>query len=188
MNPTREELAPIVETLHNAYRHYVTTVSLPQWAVSPETAALIEWACIRNDPVTVCDLGSGFTSYVLRRYAEGRGVAVTSVDHDGDWLARTEAFLYEHDLPTTDCVLWRDWLDRDDLYDLIVVDMAIGDLRNDAIKRAPLRLNRGGLIIFDDAQSEHQPNMSTAASDHDLRFNILCQFTDGYKRYPAVAW
>jgi predicted O-methyltransferase YrrM len=189
VTPTLEDLRPLTKALAPDLAVYRDTVSDAAWAISLETAALIEWACDRNDPVTVCDLGSGFTSYVLRKYAVGRGVVCMSVDTSPKWIAKTETFLKSHDLDTTNVIFWDKWRVRSDLYDLIVVDLEYGELRNDAIRSAPSRLNPGGVVIFDDSQnSDHLAAMLQAASDHGLTLDVLGNLEDDLGRFPAVAW
>jgi hypothetical protein len=53
----------------------------------------------------VLALGSGFSSYVLRRYAaqDNRGV-VTSVDDSAEWLSVTKNFLLDHGLSTENLI------------------------------------------------------------------------------------
>jgi predicted O-methyltransferase YrrM len=189
VNPTLEELRPLTKAIKPDLQLYRDTVSEAAWAVSLETAALIEWVCDRNDPVTICDLGSGFTSWVLRKYAMGRGCVCVSVDTSPKWIAKSETFLKSHGLDATGFTSWDKWRVRSDLYDLIVVDLEHGELRNDAIKAAPLRLTPGGVVIFDDAQSpDHLDAMTTAASDNGLRLQVLGHLVDDLGRFPAVAW
>ena len=78
-----------------AYIEYVFTVSAPEHAISLPLASFVLTVCEAVDPVSAADLGSGFSSFVLRRFASERpaGLRVVSVDDDPDWLAKTAAFL-----------------------------------------------------------------------------------------------
>lgn len=78
-----------------AYIDYVFTVSNAVHAISLPLAAFVGSMCDVGSPKAVIDLGSGFSSYVLRRYAakQPAHVHVTTADDDPSWLEKTRAFL-----------------------------------------------------------------------------------------------
>ena len=67
--PKLADIAPEVERaadgLRDEYERYTSTVSIPEAAVSLETAALLVVLCRRLNVRTALDLGSGFSSWVL---------------------------------------------------------------------------------------------------------------------------
>lgn len=179
------EIAPFRAQLADAYHEYVSTVSSPGMAVSHETAAVLAWFCHDRNPSRVCDLGSGFSSYVLRRVCAD----VTSVDTDPAWLEATRQFLDRWAMDTTRIVGWDDWLGGTDLYDLMFHDLAQGDLREQAMWLAVERLAPGGLIVFDDAHHHtHRETMEAVIATHHLTFLDLRDVTlDGIGRYAIAA-
>jgi len=60
-------------TLHPLYQEYVTTVSNRTMAVSFELAVFLTVLSTLSQPKRVADLGSGFISLVLRKFAIGAG-------------------------------------------------------------------------------------------------------------------
>lgn len=182
---THDDIEPFGALIHAAYIDYTTTVSEPAWAVSHETASLLAWLCAIRQPDRVCDLGSGFSSYTLRRSC----LDVTSVDTDPEWLARTYRFLDQWGLPTNQLMLWPDWSTGTDTYDLVFVDIAQGDLREEAMRPAVERLNRGGIVVFDDAQHDsHNHAMRQTITDHGLDLIDVRHLTlDGIGRYALAA-
>lgn len=97
-----------------AYSDYYVTVS-PQ-PINLPSARFIFWEAL--DAVeSACDLGSGFSSALLRFYAERvRPIDVFSVDDKPEWLERTRQFLLKVGL--------RD--ERLLLLDEVVADRALG--------------------------------------------------------------
>src|SRR5262245_35480678 len=82
------------ERLHNIisphYEYYIKEVSTSKMAVSLNTAIILYMFCEALVPKQIIDLGSGFSSFVLRSYASQSGnCMVYSVDDNQDWLDRT---------------------------------------------------------------------------------------------------
>jgi hypothetical protein len=102
-----EAFASSWEPLAAPYQEYVETVSNPAMALSPHTAALLYALCTLLVPKRALDLGSGFSSFVLRRYARDTAGSciVHSVDDDAQWMDQTRAFLSAHELPAGDADL-----------------------------------------------------------------------------------
>ena len=71
----------------------------------PSTAVFLRVLCREIGPAAVLDLGSGFSSFVLRSYDDGGGARVTSVDDSETWLARTAQFLESRGVPTDQLLL-----------------------------------------------------------------------------------
>ncbi len=143
-NAAREELT-------EQHQRYVTEVSAPKHAVSLELASFLLAFCRERNPAEVLDLGSGFSSYVLRLYAAGSGVAVTSVDTDASWLDRSRSFC--EGLPEGRFMTWRDfgsWFPEQGSYDVVLHDM--GDMieRVTTLPQALMLTRHGGYAVLDD--------------------------------------
>lgn len=182
--PTRADLAPIHQALIPPYIDYCRTVSRRSMAISIETATYLAWVCFTRDPMRTCDLGSGFTSFVLRSFP----ASVVSVDDDAEWLERTREFLDRNNMGSNGLVGWEQWLTEDDTYDVIVHDFARGDLRNSSMWEAAERLNPAGVLIFDDAQHEgHCAEMHKVADHYGFEpVDIRALTIDMVKRYALA--
>jgi predicted O-methyltransferase YrrM len=184
VNPYRQALLP-------AYVDYCQTVSPRHMAMSIESCTYLWWLCDRAKAATVCDLGSGFTSYTLRAYAAlaDHPVTVTTVDDSPEWLDRTREFLSAASLPTDSLVEWDTWSEDPGTYDVIVHDLAHGDLRNLSMWVAAGALTEGGMILFDDAQNaSHVAEMFKVAEANGLKMADIRQWTsDEVGRFSLLA-
>ncbi len=176
--------------LAEAYVEYAATVS-PDWmAMSYAAALFLDRLCVDNEPEMVADFGSGFSSYVLRRYAKNTGTQVISVDTDTGWLDATRHFLGDRDVSTEGLITWDEWLDTRDSYPLFDVafhDMASGDLREQAMTPIADRMRVGGVLVFDDAQHEsHMQAMSAVAAAHGWVLACVPETQDGNGRFDAM--
>lgn len=171
-----------------AWRRYVETVSAPAAAISRQLAALFDHLIDTTRPAVVWDLGSGFSSFVARRYP-GR---VLSVDDDESWLARTRGFLVASDLRTDDLLTWDDFRDRAARGALPVPDLVLHDLGAPATRARTLpqvldRCADHTLVLVDDV---HKPAVRVAvlAALEDRRLactDLSSQTLDDFGRY---AW
>lgn len=191
LQPHPEALYPHREKLRDVHHDYCRRISGFDHGITLETAAYIDWVCHNTHLRSVADLGSGFTSYVLRRYADEAAlhVEVASVDSDVVWLNRTEKFLAEHGLSTDRLLIGETWLREAPSCDLIVHDYAGGAVREFWMGLAATGLESGGVLIFDDAHhAEHHRQMNKVCREHDLAMLDIFDLTvseDG--RFAAVA-
>jgi predicted O-methyltransferase YrrM len=154
-------------------------------AASLETTAVLLALCRAERVTSAIDLGSGFSSYVLRRWAREADCVVFSVDDDPVWLTRTKEFLDGHDLPGGDLCLWPALPNR--TFELVFHDLANGARREEAMATALQASSR--LVIFDDAQHRgHRAAMKTACAGAGARLYSLRALTvDWMKRYSMLA-
>lgn len=169
------------------HKKYTEDTSSPVAAISLELAAFLHFVCMKTQPKVILDLGSGFSSYVLRRYQQGQGVEVYSVDDDQLWLKRTKAFLESHNLSTANLYLWEELLRSGVRFeaDLILHDLGNSGTRVDAFRQLRRFVGPNARIILDDV---HKRNIREAATswirEHDFRYVDLASYTkDGYGRF-----
>lgn len=177
-DPDPRALFEIRAALIPAYVDYCRTVSRRSMAVSLET---------NRQARTVADFGSGWSSYVLRRYARTfGGVTVVSVDDDPAWLHRTEQFLVKRWCDTDNLVLWGEYAATG--FDVVLHDFSSGELRESSMPVAAEALNEGGLIMFDDAQHEgHRAAMEAVCDAYELEMVDVRRWTeDAVNRYALV--
>jgi predicted O-methyltransferase YrrM len=135
-----------------SYIDYIFTVSSGEHAISLPLAAFLLTACEALHPHAVLDLGSGFSSYVLRRYAADStpNVRAVSVDDDRAWLEKTAAFLETAELPRDELVHWSDFGGAEGLFDLVFYDLGTWSLRLEALSVALQAGAPGALVVLDD--------------------------------------
>lgn len=164
------EFENIRNGLFPAYASYCKDVSPRAHALALETCTFAYWLCSTRYAKTPADFGSGFSSYVLRRYAKsvrgaGTQTQVTSVDTDQGWLDKTGEFLRRYRYPVSGLMMWDEWLAGDSQHDLIVYDMANGDTREAGMPIVVERLESGGMILFDDAHHTSHCAAMVATAD-----------------------
>ena len=187
--PSRATIKPYFDALVPAYRTYCTTVSVRSMALAIETCAYVSWLCDATKPANVCDLGSGFSSYVLRRYADqaDHPVNVVSVDDDDGWLDKTATFCDQNVETLGEFLSGVEWLELDG-FDVVVHDYAAGPLREEYADLAATRLSGTGAVVFDDAQNPgHHHRFAEVCERHGLTLlDIYHQTVDEIGRYAAI--
>jgi SAM-dependent methyltransferase len=175
--------------LRAPYQKYTQTISSPVMALSLELAGTLDALCALLRPCHIADLGSGFSSYVLRRYAAGARADVVSVDADTKWLSRTRDFLQCEGLSPHELVEWSAFTNaRYAAFDLVVDDLGHIQRRIDTIPRVLELLRPAGFIVFDDF---HKPNVRTAilqacrAGGHRV-FSLRRTTLDRFGRYACL--
>ena len=146
-------LPGVANDLQASYLEYTSTVSSPGVAISSQLAGFLLVSCRLLRPARILDTGSGYSSYVLRRYAAETGgeTHVTSVDDDAEWLAATRAFLASKELDDDDLLSWDDFSKKSATgYDLIVHDMGHMNTRARTLAQAMRLVRPSGILILDD--------------------------------------
>lgn len=147
------ERAPaLAKRFENDYLDYLTRVGHPNHAASLELIATLWLLAEDSGARRIIDLGSGFTSFILRTYAaEHPGVEVWSVDDSAEWLERTRGWLGEKGVSTAHLYTWDNLMTqgRHD-FDLVLHDMGMMDTRARCLTDAVGLAREGGLVILDD--------------------------------------
>ena len=146
------DLARYRRELEPMYRDYLG-VSSEEMAISLQTAAFLAALCEHLTPDSIIDLGSGFSSAVVRRFAAtcAGDVPVVSVDDSPEWLEATARFLRAHQLPDNDLVTWAEVLASPPTpAQLVVHDLGPMALRAQALGDVSRLTAPGGITVFDD--------------------------------------
>ena len=183
--PSPLDLERATADLSCAYEAYVSEVSTPGMAASLETSALLLALCRKVRVSSAMDLGSGFSSYVLRHWATEADCRVFSVDDEPAWLARTRQFLVANGLAPGQLCLWPQLPNQ--RFDLVFHDFANGTRREATMPRALQAARR--FLVLDDAQHRgHRAAMAAACSDAGAHLYSLRTVTlDSMKRYAMLA-
>jgi predicted O-methyltransferase YrrM len=189
------ELEAAQSHLSPAYQPYVRGVSSAAMAASLRTAGVLLCLCRRLRARRALDLGSGFSSYVLRTWMAESGAPgqVLSVDDSTEWLERTGLFLASQPRPATGLLDWerfRQEVSRLEPFDVVFHDLAGGQLREEAMPIAFGCVKRpSGVILLDDAHhAGHRQAMRRLARANGFNLFSLRRVTlDASRRFAMLA-
>lgn len=179
------------QPLRPAYERYVKDISHADMAVSWETACFLYEVASINKSLNILDLGSGFSSYVLRSYVANMNseARVTSVDDNESWLEKTKSFMESSKLSVERILTWTDFQKNNKgRYDLIFHDLGGMKTRAGSIAFVLTLLTSSGVAVLDDM---NEPTYSKAAKsaikDAGLSYYSARKFTvDGIGRFSGV--
>jgi predicted O-methyltransferase YrrM len=186
-----EEIGRVRVELDDAYHEYIRHVSAAEHALSLETSALLLALCRLARPLRTLDLGSGFSSYVLRVYASAtNGVEVVSVDDAVSWLMRTRAFLESAGLREGHLLTWDAFsTTTHGRFDLVLHDLGDFATRRRSLPVALDAVRPGGLIVVDDADRAVYSSFVRQALE-ERRFELFDMSgwtVDAIRRFSWVA-
>ena len=144
--------------LEEMYDYYRKNVSGGNYPISLPLARYLNDLCWKIKPTKILDRGTGFSSYVFRKYAleSWRWPKVFSVDSNEGWLNKTVDFLRYCELKTEHLYLWSyfktlpayEWK-----FDIILEDYTILT-RVKSLHIMVNMLDKNGYLILDDADHE----------------------------------
>jgi len=146
----------IAEEFSAPYEAYLRNISTDRMTISLELATFLSFICALTRPRRVLDLGSGFSSYVFRKYQaeEGGPIEVLSIDHSPHWLEKTRAFLAEQGLSTGQMETLATFKATTPLpFDVLFYDL--GAERRKLLSRVISLRHSTGLVVLDDFQIIH---------------------------------
>jgi len=147
-----ENLSAARALLSKQHEHYTRSVSSKGMALSLETAALVWTLCNNRYPQTIVDLGSGFSSYVIRSWAKtfGQRPVIWSVDDDPTWLTRSAQYCKEQDVDVSNFTTWDVFMHTQLKFDIILYDLGRMQVRFENICRALDLCSSNGIVVIDD--------------------------------------
>jgi len=181
------------ETTNNLkpyYEQYISKTSTADMACSLETGVFLKVFCEVLKPKCILDLGSGFSSFVLRSYAASRNdIIVCSVDDSSEWLEHARAYLMLHNLSTERLILWSQFKQcSSSRFDFIFHDLGDMDLRKISLHLV-LKIGEGdGVILLDDMHMISYPEyVHNCLNRYSCRFFDLQSYTrDKFGRYCGL--
>lgn len=176
--------AVLAETRHR----YVSTISTDAMALSLETAALLKVLAETVHVGCAADLGSGYSSFVLRDSLP-TGSSCRSVDDSEHWLSQTGAYLIEMGLGSENLVTWAEFSATHEKYDLVFHDLgSTHSLRQDALPVVMDSVAKGGWLILDDVHNTRYRKAVKAAISTDFElFRLAWETMDTHGRYAWLA-
>lgn len=149
---------PLSRRFQGDHLYYITEIGHPVHAASMELVVMLTVLCEELRPARVVDLGSGFSSYALRRWAADAGEPgpeTWSVDDSAEWLERTVQFLESRGMPTERVLTWHDFRQSEHgAFDLVLHDMGTMEFRAETLREVLDLARPGGLVVLDDV---HKP-------------------------------
>jgi predicted O-methyltransferase YrrM len=185
--PRRDDITPH----HSAY---TTSVSNDVHAASVEIAAFLQVFCEIGQPSKVADLGSGFSSFILRRHAAAADPSpeVYSVDNHEGWLGKTREYLASKGVSTDNVMIWDDFIAAAEpgSFDMVFHDMGFMDFREQTLEPVLGLTRPGGHIILDDVHKlPYRRFVHQMLSDKGLEFLSLKKITcDSRARYSYLVF
>jgi predicted O-methyltransferase YrrM len=159
--------------MQDLYAQYIKTIS--PMAPSMQTLRLLINLCVPGD--RVLDLGSGFSSFVLRHYAESMSLEVWSVDDSTQWLDKTYEYCKQSGIPDSvnrNFMVWDAFVEMQSTanpFDVVFIDIGRTRKRPEYYQTI-LRdcCDARSLVLFDDM---HKPILKRAAEKELRRYNYL---------------
>jgi predicted O-methyltransferase YrrM len=192
LNDYARSAARIRQRLAAEYQDYTSTVSPGTIAISLELAIFLTALCELSRPRAILDLGSGFSSYVFRRYARESGVSppplVYSIDDSEPWLNQTRRFLQRRDLDPGNLYTWSEFVAREKpAFDLVLQDLGDLGTRLRVLNAVLESCAAGGMMVIDDM---HVPGYRRAVLEELNRRGLshfsLRSFTRKRMRYSYL--
>lgn len=187
-NSTNKEIR---ESLREAYEIYISVVSERDMAISIETAVLATVLCKVFKPKRALDLGSGFSSYTLRKYKadEDEDLEVVSVDTDTQWLEKSRQFCVDQGLDGSKFLDWDTLHDNGGTFDLVLFDIDHPPARRTFfIPTIRSHTDKSSIMIIDDFHfPKYRMFLLDALTEFDHEFINGRKYTfDEFGRYAVV--
>jgi predicted O-methyltransferase YrrM len=177
-----------------AYTDYTANVSPAPITIALELAVFLRVLRDQFRPRAVLDLGSGFSSYVLRAAPAPPAPLVYSVDDSRAWLDKTRAFLGARHVDADHLLTWEQLIaarasGSPPPFDLVLHDIATLDLRLERLDDVIGSCRPdGGLIVIDDMHvPSYRRAVLRALDRRGVRYFSLRAFTRKRLRYSYLA-
>lgn len=178
------------EHILGAYTRYIKEVSSFQMAASLECCGFLMAAYDYLKPRNILDLGSGISSFVLRKFKHDNGLYtdIWSVDTDEHWLEKSKNFSASRGLDAENFYLWTDIEHKLKPFDLIFFDMDKSQNRGkyyDTVFRNCAE--EGCVVIVDDYHKEViRSAVEPMVEKYGFKTRKLKSLTDKLRRYQMV--
>lgn len=182
----------ILTEMRATFREYTGNVSYEGMPISLESACFLWSLCEATTPMRILDLGSGFSSFVFRRYQSEASVRpeVWSVDESAQWLEKTRAFLLGRGLTDDNLYTWDEFQKMEPgCFDLISHDLGLMDDRPDILEQMLALKKRDGKIIIDDLHNvEYRRELKKRLRRYDLieGYSLRWLTLDKHLRYSLM--
>ena len=173
--------------LKEMHQYYSDNISGGNYPISLELSRYLYNLCWKVKPNTILDRGSGFSSFLFRKYAflantttafltidKHRALDIYTVDNKKAWLDTTKIFLEYCGLPSTNMYTWSEFLEEGldkKKYDLILEDYSF-PYRPKSLPLVLEMLAPEGYLILDDANLERY-DVAIKKAAHKYKLDLI---------------
>lgn len=189
----RNKFPKLFEQVKEEYKIYTSQYSSKEMAASLELSNFLLAYCIEFKPLQVVDLGSGFSSFVLRLYKKSfpeLSISVYSVDDNSEWLEITKKYLDKNNLDLENILLLNDLLisNKKNQFDLVLLDLNFIEIRKKYIQFSLELINKTGTVIIDDVHKiEFLREVKKITSHSNAKItNIKSSTKDSFGRFSML--
>jgi len=172
------EFEPELKEKHD---YYTEKISSPEMAVSLEASLFLASLSKIINPKKVLDLGSGFSSFVLRKYSKSE---VYSFDDDDSWLEKTRDYLFDEGFEDNNLYSWKDF-ENNLKFDLVFHDIGNMETRKKTLSIASESVKIGGVLVLDDVHKEdyYKYVIKSINASNFKCFNLYNLTNDSFGRF-----
>lgn len=178
--------------INERHAYYLNNVSTGMMPISLREANYLYNLCQLRQPTYILDSGSGFSSYIFRKYKfmyPHKKIRVITIDNSKEWLAKTRKFIRESGFIPEDCYhinTFNRYLLDEFEFDLIFEDYFIKQ-RSQRVKYDLKTIKKSGILIIDDAHLDSVGSiLGPQVRRGDIHVNYLKKLIDKHGRYPAI--
>jgi len=171
------------------FKDYCKNIS--GFAVSIQYSVCLLCLCERYNLKSVIDLGSGFTSYALRKYCKvyNKEIEVHTVDSDPKWLLTTYGYCRKKSLSDANFHLWDSFNDTKLIRaDLVSIDIDTSAKRNIYLGEA-FKMAKKFAILDDMHKTRIKKGVHTALESMGRKYEYISikhLTQDGLNRYATL--
>ena len=185
-NYSEEKKQEYMNILSPFWLDYTNGFGTDGWCLSLETSALLYHILTEFNPETIVDIGSGFSSFIIRKFFGRR--FMYSVDDDPEWMKTTIRFLDKHNCSTYNIISTTQFREeyKDKQFDFILLD-------NDAHVRKELMswvFTHSKIALVDDLHSGYAWYLEEIRRCEEefkpLIFDVKDYTMDNYGRFAGV--
>lgn len=188
---TKERILICKLDMEEMHAYYINNVSNNKIPISLELSNYLYDLCKKIRPAYILDSGSGFSSFVFRKYkimTPSSTTRVITIDHSLEWLNKTKNFLRYCGIVPEDCWPTNHYMVYANLFkfDLIFEDYYFRD-RGKILTYDVTAVKDDGIIIVDDAHLPHTRSlMWYQVKKNNMALSYLKGLKDSFGRYPGV--
>lgn len=179
------------EKLKYSHHDYISNFSVGTSAASLEVSAIIYSICEIIDCKNLVDFGSGYTSYVLRKYEKDqkKNLSIYSIDSSVTWLDTTKNFIKKQNCPEKKLITWSEFENNNSYdFDLAVIDIRPIQRRVQIIEKF-LKINKKNtVLIIDDLHKDHLklPILKLSEKYKFIIYDLKDLTLDNFGRYAGI--
>jgi len=147
-----------IKSMHEDYTNRVSSKSA---CISLETSIFLWNLCDALQPKIAVDTGSGFSSYILRKWSTNKNCSVYSFDDNAFWLNKSVEYCALNNVSIQNFLLWQDVSQDITNVDILIHDLGNMTLRANTLEKVYDMMSKNGTIVLDDLHKNQYFQEST---------------------------